>query len=151
MTQENFEVEQNSIIKRMLEACFEYVDFNKEEVEFIYLFGYYKSKSYSSISYFYKINGIVTGVNDVNDFLSKKCDNSDEVQFTLSDYLGEEFSKLKDLFLAHQNEFPIITKVKYSLLGKLNTSYEYNQEKYVSGDVDSDDFELEWIEELKKE
>ncbi|MBM9592381.1 hypothetical protein JWG41_18200 [Leptospira sp. 201903075] len=119
MPTKNFDKDFQDLCQKILEIAFEFVDYNDKEIDAIYFFGASEQKvSYAQS--FFKINGKVVELHEVNSALKKKVDKSSN---RISALLRENLNLLErvpKLFLADNREVP--TQIKISYFTKLKKS-----------------------------
>jgi len=144
----NFEELVNEKFKSMLEAAFEYSDFNEEEIKLIYVFCSLEEGFY--YDFFYRIGGEIVKKHLINDFLISKCNDSDEQQLAAVDIGLNDLIELEKLFIENEKDLPTQIKIKYVVKDQsIDTDMVYSQNLI---GTNKDDLELrnEWIESLQK-
>lgn len=126
MNQQKFDIRFQEIFTKMVEIAFEFVGRNDQEVEKIFIYGSMEAELLY-FDCFYKINGKIVETHEVNDVLTNKCDNSDQVVFQLHD-LGIEFlQNTIDLFKEFKREVPTLLKMTFQpATSKFETEISYD-------------------------
>ena len=152
MATQEFDKEFQQLCTAMIEIAYEYVDYNEEEVDAIYV---YCSMEANTLFYdvFYKINGEYVFTNEVNNFSKKQYDVSEKRVFQLLDIGNDYLDKMEALFTKDEREVP--TQIKMIYIPKKEAfdcqiSYElhFSQESstWSNGTVFDN-----WLEELKEQ
>lgn len=132
--------------KSMIEACFGYTNFNEEEVDEIFIIGMIRT-GYSSIEYFYKINGKISEAYQINDLLKEKCDTSPDRQFEILDFLTADLKTIVSIFEEFEQEIPFVLKIIYNVKNKkMEISFNYDDKK----DLLKDEVFGQWLSEISK-
>ncbi|TGK87026.1 hypothetical protein EHQ24_05380 [Leptospira noumeaensis] len=145
-----FDQQFQDLCQQMVEIAFEFVNFNKKEVDTIYVFG---SLEGNIIAYelIYRINGKLAEVHKLNVASKKKYDLSDARVISLLREGGKSLKEVRELFLQAKREVPTLLKMAYfPKTGKLNNDISYdlhytNHKEWTAGDIFN-----QWVEELKK-
>lgn len=136
--------------EKMVQIAFEFVDFNKKEVDTIYVFGSIEAKIFC-FNFFYRINGKITEVHLLNQATSKKYDIGDEKFYAMADLGYGYLMEVDALFRKAKREVPTLLKLVYfPKTGKFNIDISYelhytNHKEWTAGDIFN-----QWVEELKK-
>ena len=131
----------------MISLAMEYVQ-NQAEKVYIYAI----ADSLYSFKPFYKINGIVIGMEKVNEVATKKVDDSDNMAFALLKYGTEDMRKLQDVCQEYNREHPTEMWLIYDAQkNTLNIRYSY-EGRYEKDEELLPNLEFEkWFEEVKSE
>ncbi len=149
MTQNDFDVQFQNLTKQMVEIAFEFLDFNKTEVDCVYVFC---SSEDNRLSYnmFYKINGYVVHSHNVNSVSQTRFDLSDDRESALLRLGNKSLREICTLFLNFKRDVPTLIKIFFNpksgkfdckLIYELQYSYDENR-SYVN-------VFNEWFEEEK--
>lgn len=141
-----FEDQLMEIQSDMISLSLEYVE-NKAEIVYIYVV---LEDGLVSFDVFYKIGGFISEKSDVNEYLSEKINDSDDIQFSLLEYGIEDAEKIEVLFKENSKEVPTEIRLVYDVKNnslKSNYIYDAMYEKNENLSV-SDVFEA-WIQEEK--
>ena len=141
-----FEDQLMEIQSDMISLSLEYVE-NKAEIVYIYVV---LEDGLVSFDVFYKIGGFISEKSDVNEYLSEKINDSDDIQFSLLEYGIEDAEKIEVLFEENSKEVPTEIRLVYDVKNnslKSNYIYDAMYEKNEHLSV-SDDYEA-WIQEDK--
>ena len=134
-----FEDQLMEIQSDMISLSLEYVE-NKAEIVYIYVV---LEDGLVSFDVFYKIGGFISEKSDVNEYLSEKINDSDDIQFSLLEYGIEDAEKIEVLFKENSKEVPTEIRLVYDVKNnslKSNYIYDAMYEKNVDLSV-SDVFE----------
>lgn len=127
MEQTTFDTEFQRLTTEMVEVAFEYIGFNKEEVDGIYIYASMENEIYF-YNVFYRINSIVIKKEVVNDVLINKTDSSPEKLRGLLRTGGNLLMDLSDVFIKDEREVPTLLKMVYSpKTGNFNCDVIYEQ------------------------
>lgn len=107
-----FDTEFRRLTTEMVEIAFEYIGFNKEETDGIYLYASMENGIYF-FNLFYNINRQLIKKDFVNNILSRKVDDSDETVDTLLSTGNHLLLELADLFESDKREVPALLKMVY--------------------------------------
>jgi hypothetical protein len=131
----------------MISLAMEYVQ-NQAEKLYIYAI----ADSLYSFKPFYKINGIVIGMEKVNEVVTKTVDDSDNMAFALLKYGTEDMQKLQDVCQKYNREHPTEMWLIYDTqTNSLNSRYSY-EGRYEKDEELLPRLEFEkWFEEVKSE
>ncbi len=107
-----FDVQFLALSEDIVSSVFEYVNYDENEVEKIFLFGSIEQGQYF-FDFFFKIKNAIVHAHQVNNILSNKVSVSpDSQKGVLND--GVVFlEKAEALFLAHKRAVPTIFKMTY--------------------------------------
>ena len=151
MATQEFDKQFQQLCTAMIEIAYEYVDYNKEEVDAIYVYG---SMEANTLFYdvFYKINGEYVFTNEVNKFSKKQYDVSERRVRQLLNIGSDYLDTMEKLFTADEREVP--TQIKMIYIPKTEAfdcqiSYDLQWSKHFqcsNGDVFDN-----WLEELKEQ
>ena len=131
----------------MISLAMEYVQ-NQAEKVYIYAI----ADSLYSFKTFYKINGIVIGMEEVNEVTTKKVDDSDNMMFSVLRYGNEDIQKLIDVYQEYNREHPTEMWLVYDVQkNRLESRYSYEGRYEKDDDLEllpSLEFE-KWFEEVQ--
>ena len=141
-----FEDQLMEIQSDMISLSLEYVE-NKAEIVYIYVV---LEDGLVSFDVFYKIGGFISEKSDVNEYLSEKINDSDDIQFSLLEYGIEDAEKIEVLFEENSKEVPTEIRLVYDVKNNsLKSNYIYDAMYEKNEDLSvSDVFEV-WIQEEK--
>ena len=131
----------------MISLAMEYV---QDQAEKVYIYAI--ADSLYSFKPFYKINGIVIGMEKVNEVVTKTVDDSDNMAFALLKYGTEDMRKLQDVCQEYNREHPTEMWLIYDAQkNTLNSRYSY-EGRYEKDEELLPNLEFEkWFEEVKSE
>jgi hypothetical protein len=149
MSAEQFEPEFQELFTALVEIAFEFVEHNDKEIEKIFI---YASMEDNNLFYnvFYKINGQLVQLHDLNKVLQKKCDLSDTRTFNLLNTGSDFLEQILDLFEEHNRPVPTLMKMTFEPKSKaFNNDISYDLQ-YSNDDerTNADGFQ-EWFEKIK--
>ena len=141
-----FEDQLMDIQSDMISLSLEYVE-NKAETVYIYVV---LEDGLVSFDVFYKIGGFISEKSDVNEYLSEKINDSDDIQFSLLEYGIEDAEKIEVLFEENSKEVPTeIRLVYYVKNNSLKSNYRYDAMYEKNEDLSVSDVFDAWIQEEK--
>lgn len=118
-----FEDQLMDIQSDMISLSLEYVE-NKAETVYIYVV---LEDGLVSFDVFYKIGGFISEKSDVNEYLSEKINDSDDIQFSLLEYGIEDAEKIEVLFEENSKEVPTEIRLVYDVKNNsLKSNYRYD-------------------------
>lgn len=118
-----FEDQLMEIQSDMISLSLEYVE-NKAEIVYIYVV---LEDGLVSFDVFYKIGGFISEKSDVNEYLSEKINDSDDIQFSLLEYGIEDAEKIEVLFKENSKEVPTEIRLVYDVKNNsLESNYIYD-------------------------
>ena len=121
-----FETQLNRHIKSMIEISFEFVDWNENEIERIYVLCSTEGSNF--FTFFYSIRGVIVKRHLVNSYLKKKC-NVEPAKQISSDRIGlKDLRSIVDLFKLYDKEIPMLIKIDFNILTS-NMNMELSYEK----------------------
>ena len=130
----------------MISLSLEYVE-NKEETVYIYVV---LEDGLVSFDVFYKIGGFISEKSDVNEYLSEKINDSDDIQFSLLEYGIEDAEKIEVLFEENSKEVPTEIRLVYDVKNNsLKSNYRYDAMYEKNEDLSVSDVFEAWIQEEK--
>ena len=131
----------------MISLAMEYV---QDQAEKVYIYAI--ADSLYSFKPFYKINGIVIGMEKVNEVATKTVDDSDNMAFALLKYGTEDMRKLQEVCQEYNREHPTEMWLIYDAQkNTLNSRYSY-EGRYEKDEELLPNLEFEkWFEEVKSE
>ena len=130
----------------MISLSLEYVE-NKEETVYIYVV---LEDGLVSFDVFYKIGGFISEKSDVNEYLSEKINDSDDIQFSLLEYGIEDAEKIEVLFEENSKEVPTEIRLVYDVKNNsLKSNYIYDAMYEKNEDLSVSDVFEAWIQEEK--
>ena len=141
-----FEDQLMDIQSDMISLSLEYVE-NKEETVYIYVV---LEDGLVSFDVFYKIGGFISEKSDVNEYLSEKINDSDDIQFSLLEYGIEDAEKIEVLFEENSKEVPTEIRLVYDVKNNsLKSNYRYDAMYEKNEDLSVSDVFDAWIQEEK--
>ncbi|MCW7492549.1 hypothetical protein ND861_09555 [Leptospira sp. 2 VSF19] len=151
MPSKDFDKKFQDLCQKILQVASEFVDYNDKEVDAIYFFGAREQKvSYTQT--FYKINGKIVELHEVNHALKRKVDNS---SLRISGLLDENLNLLEEisnLFIADNREVPTQIKISYfSKLKKSETKLDYGFHFSNHKTLRVDNVFDRWVEQIRSE
>ena len=141
-----FEDQLMEIQSDMISLSLEYVE-NKAEIVYIYVV---LEDGLVSFDVFYKIGGFISEKSDVNEYLSEKINDSDDIQFSLLEYGIEVAQKIEVLFEENSKEVPTEIRLVYDVKNNsLKSNYIYDAMYEKNEDLSVSDVFEAWIQEEK--
>ena len=141
-----FENQLMEIQSDMISLSLEYVE-NKAEIVYIYVV---LEDGLVSFDVFYKIGGFISEKSDVNEYLSEKINDSDDIQFSLLEYGIEDAEKIEVLFEENSKEVPTEIRLVYDVKNNsLKSNYIYDAMYEKNEDLSVSDVFEAWIQEEK--
>ena len=141
-----FEDQLMDIQSDMISLSLEYVE-NKAETVYIYVI---LEEGLVSFDVFYKIGGFISEKSDVNEYLSEKINDSDDIQFSLLEYGIEDAEKIEVLFKENSKEVPTEIRLVYDVKNNsLKSNYIYDAMYQKNEDLSVSDVFEAWIQEEK--
>ena len=141
-----FEDQLMEIQSDMISLSLEYVE-NKAEIVYIYVV---LEDGLVSFDVFYKIGGFISERSDVNEYLSEKINDSDDIQFSLLEYGIEDAEKIEVLFKENSKEVPTEIRLVYDVKNNsLKSNYIYDAMYEKNEDLSVSDVFEAWIQEEK--
>ena len=141
-----FEDQLMEIQSDMISLSLEYVE-NKEETVYIYVV---LEDGLVSFDVFYKIGGFISEKSDVNEYLSEKINDSDDIQFSLLEYGIEDAEKIEVLFEENSKEVPTEIRLVFDVKNNsLKSNYIYDAMYEKNEDLSVSDVFEAWIQEEK--
>ena len=141
-----FEDQLMDIQSDMISLSLEYVE-NKAETVYIYVV---LEDGLVSFDVFYKIGGFISEKSDVNEYLSEKINDSDDIQFSLLEYGIEVAQKIEVLFEENSKEVPTEIRLVYDVKNNsLKSNYRYDAMYEKNEDLSVSDVFEAWIQEEK--
>ena len=141
-----FEDQLMDIQSDMISLSLEYVE-NKAEIVYIYVV---LEDGLVSFDVFYKIGGFISEKSDVNEYLSEKINDSDDIQFSLLEYGIEDAEKIEVLFQENSKEVPTEIRLVYDVKNNsLKSNYIYDAMYEKNEDLSVSDVFEAWIQEEK--
>ena len=141
-----FEDQLMEIQSDMISLSLEYVE-NKAEIVYIYVV---VEDGLVSFDVFYKIGGFISEKSDVNEYLSEKINDSDDIQFSLLEYGIEDAEKIEVLFKENSKEVPTEIRLVYDVKNNsLKSNYIYDAMYEKNEDLSVSDVFEAWIQEEK--
>ena len=141
-----FEDQLMEIQSDMISLSLEYVE-NKAEIVYIYVV---LEDGLVSFDVFYKIGGFISEKSDVNEYLSEKINDSDDIQFSLLEYGIEDAEKIEVLFKENSKEVPTEIRLVYDVKNNsLKSNYIYDAMYETNEDLSVSDVFETWIQEEK--
>ena len=141
-----FEDQLMDIQSDMISLSLEYIE-NKAETVYIYVV---LEDGLVSFDVFYKIGGFISEKSDVNEYLSEKINDSDDIQFSLLEYGIEDAEKIEVLFEENSKEVPTEIRLVYDVKNNsLKSNYRYDAMYEKNEDLSVSDVFEAWIQEEK--
>ena len=141
-----FEDQLMDIQSDMISLSLEYVE-NKAETVYIYVV---LEDGLVSFDVFYKIGGFISEKSDVNEYLSEKINDSDDIQFSLLEYGIEVAQKIEVLFEENSKEVPTEIRLVFDVKNNsLKSNYRYDAMYEKNEDLSVSDVFETWIQEEK--
>ena len=141
-----FEDQLMEIQSDMISLSLEYVE-NKAEIVYIYVV---LEDGLVSFDVFYKIGGFISEKSDVNEYLSEKINDSDDIQFSLLEYGIEDAENIEVLFKENSKEVPTEIRLVYDVKNNsLKSNYIYDAMYEKNEDLSVSDVFEAWIQEEK--
>lgn len=141
-----FEDQLMDIQSDMISLSLEYVE-NKAETVYIYVV---LEDGLVSFDVFYKIGGFISEKSDVNEYLSEKINDSDDIQFSLLEYGIEVAQKIEVLFEENSKEVPTEIRLVFDVKNNsLKSNYRYDAMYEKNEDLSVSDIFETWIQEEK--
>ena len=141
-----FEDQLMDIQSDMISLSLEYIE-NKAETVYIYVV---LEDGLVSFDVFYKIGGFISEKSDVNEYLSEKINDSDDIQFSLLEYGIEDAEKIEVLFEENSKEVPTEIRLVYDVKNNsLKSNYRYDAMYEKNEDLSVSDVFETWIQEEK--
>ena len=141
-----FEDQLMEIQSDMISLSLEYVE-NKAEIVYIYVV---LEDGLVSFDVFYKIGGFISEKSDVNEYLSEKINDSDDIQFSLLEYGIEVAQKIEVLFEENSKEVPTEIRLVFDVKNNsLKSNYRYDAMYEKNEDLSVSDVFESWIQEEK--
>ena len=141
-----FEDQLMEIQSDMISLSLEYVE-NKAEIVYIYVV---LEDGLVSFDFFYKIGGFISEKSDVNEYLSEKINDSDDIQFSLLEYGIEVAQKIEVLFEENSKEVPTEIRLVFDVKNNsLKSNYRYDAMYEKNEDLSVSDVFEAWIQEEK--
>ena len=141
-----FEDQLMEIQSDMISLSLEYVE-NKAEIVYIYVV---LEDGLVSFDVFYKIGGFISEKSHVNEYLSEKINDSDDIQFSLLEYGIEDAEKIEVLFKENSKEVPTEIRLVYDVKNNsLKSNYIYDAMYEKNEDLSVSDVFEAWIQEEK--
>ena len=141
-----FEDQLMEIQSDMISLSLEYVE-NKAEIVYIYVV---LEDGLVSFDVFFKIGGFISEKSDVNEYLSEKINDSDDIQFSLLEYGIEDAEKIEVLFKENSKEVPTEIRLVYDVKNNsLKSNYIYDAMYEKNEDLSVSDVFEAWIQEEK--
>ena len=141
-----FEDQLMDIQSDMISLSLEYVE-NKAETVYIYVV---LEDGLVSFDVFYKIGGFISEKSDVNEYLSEKINDSDDIQFSLLEYGIEVAQKIEVLFEENSKEVPTEIRLVFDVKNNsLKSNYRYDAMYEKNEDLSVSDVFDAWIQEEK--
>lgn len=145
---QDFDDKFSSLFTGMVEIAFEFVNRNDEEVEAIYIFSSFETGYFYNI--FYRINGSVVSINDVNEVSAQQYDISQSRLEGLLNTGSNMLAEMETLFKDHNREVPKSMKMVYEpqtghFNNKMGYEYLYKNDPVKTADSIFDD----WFDDVK--
>jgi len=148
MTQEAFNRKFKELFSGMLQLAFEYVDQNVE-VEEVYVYISMESTS-DFYNCFYRINGAISGIHEVNKYLNTPIDNSMGCMMSVIKAGTADTTVMRNLFDEFQGKVPTEIKMVYNpQTGAFNNDISYDLLYSHTKDTNTSDVFMSWLTEMK--
>ncbi len=148
MTQEEFSKKFKELFTSMIQVAYDFVD-HSDEVEDIYVY----SDMEGGMSYFnafYKINGKVVQMHEVNDVLSKEVETGLMRTSDILDLGIDETDKTRSLFDQYQGKVPSHMKFKFTVASsQFDSDISYDLHHTNTDDLLQEQVFDQWFEEVK--
>ena len=95
-------------VKSMLEACYEFADWNDEEIDEIYIFCSLEEGLFPK--WFYRINSLIVKAHELNDHVKRKCDTSTQKQREILTILADDLFDIDTAFETQEKESDLLGK-----------------------------------------
>lgn len=144
----DFDDKFSDLFTGMVEIAFEFVGRNDEEVEAIYIFSSLETGYFYNV--FYRINGSVVSINQVNEVSKQQYDLSQPRIFDLLGTGNEMLAEMETLFKDDNREVPKSMKMVYEpqtghFNNKMGYEYLYKNDAVKTAESVFDD----WFEDVK--
>ncbi len=134
-------------IKSMLEACYEYSNWNDDEIDDIYIFCSTEEGLFPT--WFYRIDSKIVKAHELNNYVKLKCDTSHQGQRKVLTILADHLFDIDNEYEAQQREMPTRIKISYNLKNnKFNVDLDYKKE-LIGTELTDHDLLEKWMDELK--
>lgn len=134
-------------VKSMLEACYEFTNWNDEEIDVIYIYCSLEEGLFPK--WFYRVNSLIVKAHELNDHVKLKCDTSIKKQREILTILEDNLVDIDIAFETNQKEIPTRIKISFNVRNnKFNVDLEYNKE-LMGTELDDHDLLERWMDELK--
>ena len=149
MQTNQFDLEFEKITTAMVEIAFEFVDFNKDIIDTIFILGSIEDEIIN-YKFFYNINGVYLSAYKINENQQIEFDISDERLSAIQRLGNNELQKMNTLFLNHKRNVPTLCKILFfPKSGKFECKLNYDLQ-YSNSDMKGfHDIFLEWLDEQK--
>ena len=143
-----FDEKFRELYTNMVEIAYEYVNRNRDEVDDIFIFGAIGDGNFS-YHVFYKINGKMVEIHQLNRVSKQQYDLSDNRTFKLQDLGNDYLEKIAALFKSDNRPVPTDLKMIYSpKTGKFTNSIGYDSHFYEEGQKFVSVVYNEWFVEM---
>ena len=144
----SFDKRFRELINSMIKHAFEYVNFDKENVDTVYIYCSHEENVYST-GFFFKIKGQLRERHKVNiDGLNYHI--SDRLQEQIMIAIRKDCERLVNLFVQFRRKVPTQLKIEfYPKTGKFNIKLDYELHWSNTDELLPEDIEDKWFEELK--
>ena len=112
MEHQEFDEEFNFITKEMVEIAFEIVSFNTLDIDTVFIIGSYENELIF-FNTFYRVNGKITNLNDINKFSKTQFDTSTDRTVSLQRLGNQSLKELINIFKKYERELPTLIKIKF--------------------------------------
>lgn len=134
-------------VKSMLEACYEFTNWNDEEIDEIYIFCSLEEGLFPK--WFYRINSLIVKAHELNDHVKRKCDTSTQKQREILTILADNLFDIDTAFETQNKEIPTKIKISFNIHNnKFNVDLDYKKE-LIGTELDCHDLLQRWMMELK--
>jgi len=147
MTTEQFDEQFRKLYTAMVEIAFEFVNFNKEEIDAIYVYGSMEVGFFYNT--FYKVNGNIVKISQLNAASKLQYDVGRDKVMNLLEIGIEYLQRINALFKMDGREVPTLLKLTYNpKTGKFNNDISYDLHYSNSNTRHATDVFNEWFAEM---
>jgi hypothetical protein len=145
MADKDFDDQLQMLFTEIVEVGFEYIGRNKIEVDVIFIYASLEEEDLF-FNLFYKVNGKIARINEINNVLNTKVENTPNRMMLLLDVGTDSLEKILDLFLDNKREVPALFKIKYfPKTGAFKSDIIYELQYSNVNDKSNADGFKEWI------
>ncbi|RYY96560.1 MAG: hypothetical protein EOO11_13190 [Chitinophagaceae bacterium] len=151
MPNEEFADSLQDLVDALVDVAFEYVDFNEDEVDAVYLLGSPTNDNYFN-NFFYKINGEVVSGRRINTVIRKPVDLSTERATAFFAQGSKLLAQLAALFQKHKLEVPRIVRVVFDVKeSSLGLQLDHKHSAYPLAPGQMVDVFMDWLDAVKED